>query len=165
MLLEEGFKVERGRAPKNKAKRQAWEEQTIEAMRRKVWNDREWWRKHWKRRAAGARPTAADLHVAREEHIASLESDLEDIHGLIEDGGTKATARAMLIGERRQTRALLAKTRGVDELLPPDPDSDKPQTAVVGMILGLGSVTPEMRTLLRGQGVAIAGEEDEAGTE
>lgn len=156
ILLEEGFTVDReAAAPKGRAARAAWDADTVQAMRRRVCSDREWWRKRWKKKAAlPTKPT--DFIIAREEHIASLESDLEDIQELIEDTATKTTARAMLIGERRQTRLLLAKTRGVDELAPPDSDPDNAAAPpVVGLILGTDSISPEMRERLRAQGVLI----------
>jgi hypothetical protein len=155
-LLDEGFTSGTGRTPRTKAKRDEWEARRVDSMRRNVWNDREWWRAQWKKRAS--LPTSSDLAVAREEHIASLESDLEDIFTMLEDGETKTTAKAMLIGERRMTRALLAKTRGVDELAAPDPEGDKPPAPVVGMLIGTASVTPELRQRLREQGVVIEDE-------
>jgi hypothetical protein len=156
ILLEEGFTAGAERVPRTKAKRDEAEARKLNSMRRNVWNDREWWRVQWKKRAT--LPTSSDISVAREEHIASLESDLEDIFTMLEDEATKTTAKAMLIGERRMTRALLAKTRGVDELGAPDPDGEKPPAPVVGMLLGTASVTPELRKRLREQGVVIEDE-------
>jgi hypothetical protein len=112
ILLEEGFKVDGDRRPRSKAAREEWETKRLDAMRRKVWNDRDWWRQRWLKRSEPK--TVDDLYVARQEHVASLETDLEEIHEMIDDGKIKSTAKVMLIGERRQTRSLLAKARGVD---------------------------------------------------
>ncbi len=153
-LLAEGFTTTRAKTPRTSAEKRAAGALQIETMRRNVWNDREWWRVFWKKRAAEP-VTNEDASVQREEHIASLESDLEEIHDLIDEAGTKPTAKAMLIGEKRQTRALLAKARGVDELAPRDSDPDGAKPAVIGLVFGTKNISPEMRAKLREQGVEV----------
>lgn len=154
ILIEDGFRVCDAPMPRGADARRTY----LESMRRRVSDDREWWREHWRTRAET--PTRKDFTVARQEHIASLESDLEDIQAMIDDHATKATAKAMLIGERRQTRALLAKTRGVEELIA-DPDSESgAPPKVIGVVLGMENVSKETRDLLRAQGVPIPQDDD-----
>lgn len=156
ILIEEGFKVSCGRAPKTKPAREEWEATRLDRMRRNVCNDREAWEKVWRQRTT---VSGEEYSVAREAHIASLESDLEEIHELLDEAGTKPTAKAMLIGEKRQTRALLAKARGVEELAAPDPDAEnKPKVLAVGLVLGTRSISPDTRQQLREQGVDIGDE-------
>lgn len=116
-LLEEGFAVDCGDRPITQPLVDAWEARRAEAMRRNVDNDREWWREQWRERSKvpkSAEQAAGDAAVDREEYLASLATDLDDIDDLITSEKTKATSRAMLVGEKRQTRTAIAKAKGVD---------------------------------------------------
>jgi hypothetical protein len=153
ILLEEGHRPESGTKPRTKAAKDAAAARALDSMRRNVWNDREWWRAKARKRAT-APVTNEDVEVQRFEHIASLESDLEEIHELI-DEADKPTAKAILMGEKRQTRALLAKARGIDELAPRESEGNEKQPPVVGVVLGTENISPEMKEELRQQGYKI----------
>lgn len=115
ILLEEGFEVACSAKPRTKPAIEKWETKRIDAMRRNVDNDREWWREELRKRLKTPR-TLEEHSLLREEHVLSLESDLEEIDEMLYGDGAKATARAILIGEKRQTRVALAKARGVETL-------------------------------------------------
>ncbi len=132
-LLEEGFEVECGDQPVTKPAKEAWEAKRVATMCRNVSNDRAWWEAEWRAKAKVPR-TVEDDALARESYVAALESDLEDIDGLQQETGTKSTAKAILQGEKRQTRALIAKARGVDtmpEVEPFDPEIAAKRATIV----------------------------------
>lgn len=151
-LLDEGFEVKCGRKPRTKADGEMWEKRRLAAMTRNVINDKTWWREEWKNKR---QLTGEDPNVAREEHLAALMSDVEEINELLDSGGTKATAKAILVGERRQTRALLAKALGVEELAPRDPEADQKRPLVVGLVIGTKNVSADARARLREQGIDL----------
>jgi hypothetical protein len=145
LLLEEGFEVECGEPPISLGLLEQWEAKRQASMRRNVWNDREFWEEEWRKKGKVPR-TIEDDAVARESYLASLESDLDDIHDLQTAAGTKPTAKAILQGEKRQTRALIAKARGVAELRADegvDPDANTKRVAV--LVYDLSNCSAEVK--------------------
>lgn len=145
LLLEEGFEVDSGESPISQGLRDEWEAKRLSSMTRNVWNDREALREEWRKKAKAPR-TIEDDAVARESYLAALESDLDDINDLQSHTGTKPTAKAILQGEKRQTRALIAKARGVAELPADegtDPEAGLKRVAV--LVYDLSSCSDEVK--------------------
>jgi hypothetical protein len=115
ILLEEGFVVAVGERPLSFDLVPEWETRRLELMRRNVSNDRAWWNERWRKKGA-SKLSPEDAAVERESHVASLKSDIDEIQDLLVDPLTKATAKAMLVGERRQSRVAIAKARGIETL-------------------------------------------------
>jgi hypothetical protein len=152
-LLDEGFEIASAeRRPRTTKAVAEWDAKRVAAMTRNVINDKEWFREQWK---AKRELSTDDPLVAREEHIAALSSDLDQINDFIGETATKPTAKSIAFGERRQTRALLAKARGVEEIAPRDPDADKPRPVIVGLRIGTTSLTAEELRELKERGVEI----------
>lgn len=151
VLLEEGFEIDSGEQPVTKALLEAWQARRLASMCRNVDNDFEFWDKEWRKRSKIPR-SGEDNASELEGYIASLRSDLDDIDDLIVDEKTKPTAKAILLGEKRQTRALIAKARGVDQAVEraAEPDAKIP---VLGLIIGTKNVSDEMRERLEKHGV------------
>jgi hypothetical protein len=115
LLLEEGFEVNCGEPPIGKDLQDEWLVRRQETMRRNVNNDRAWWCERWREKKSG-RLSPEDAVVERESHVAALRSDIDEIQDLVASPLVKATAKAMLIGERRQSRVAIAKARGIETL-------------------------------------------------
>lgn len=147
ILLEEGFDVASEPKPRTKDAIAEWTAKRINAMRRNVDNDKEWWRQELRTRLKMPR-SGEEQALLREEHILSLESDLEEIDDMLYGEGVKPTAKAILVGEKRQTRVALAKARGV-ETLPEDEGGegdDLPvRPAVLVYVVDNDNSTPETR--------------------
>lgn len=159
ILIEEGFETDAGAVPLSPHLKDAWQVKSADQMRRNVSNDKAWWRDRW-RREAGKPAAPEDVAVQREEYVAALESDLDELADLMVDVATKSTAKAILHGEKRQTRALIAKARGIDQAIerPAEPPTKVP---VIGVVIGTKNVSSDMKAILKKQGVKFDDEDEE----
>lgn len=130
----------------------------LESMRRLVWNDRRWWKKTWRDQK---RLTSQDASETRGEYLAVLDSYRDVGRDILTDPRMKGTPRVQALVALTRLEEARAKATGVGELEPPeDDDSDKAKPAVIGVVLGLRNVSPEMREQLRAQGVNIEDDDE-----
>ncbi len=139
--------------PASPANQESWAANRIESMRRNISNDRAWWREFWRERSKAPR-SPNDISVEREEYVAALESDLGDIDEAMTGTLLKPTAKAILQGEVRQTRALIAKARGIDQVAEV-PQNEPLKVPVVGLLVSAKNVSEEVKEQLRIQGVHL----------
>ena len=133
VLIEEGFGGSTQRTADGKRKQLA-------TMQRNVWNDRQWWKKTWRKQA---RATSGDLNETRGEYLAQLDSFIAEGIEILDDPKTKGTPRVQALSELRQLEQAKAKARGVAETEPGSPDdTDGPKVPFLGVVVGLKKITP-----------------------
>ena len=140
ILIEEGFfpsrRTKEGRI------------QQLDSARRRVYDDRQWWREQWK----SEKRLTRDRSVSTEEYIAKLETRIADLEEILDDPRTKGTPRVQSLSEIRQLEQAIAKALGIDAAERDDGDGEGNGNTFTTLILDVSACSPETKgKLLHGK--------------